>query len=100
MGFNEIQFDYVRFPDRTYSYEKSGEISMQNTYGEEKAQAIQKFLMYASDEIHSVGAYISADVFGESAHNYVTGYGQYWPAISNVVDVISAMPYPDHFWCP
>lgn len=97
MGFNEIQFDYVRFPDRTYSYEKSGEISMQNTYGEEKAQAIQKFLMYASDEIHSVGAYISADVFGESAHNYVTGYGQYWPAISNVVDVISAMPYPDHF---
>lgn len=97
MGFNEIQFDYVRFPDRTYSYEKNGEISMQNTYNEEKAQAIQKFLMYASDEIHEEGAYISADVFGESAHNYVTGYGQYWPAISNVVDVISAMPYPDHF---
>ena len=56
MGFNEIQFDYVRFPDRTYSYEKSGEISRQNTYGEEKAQAIQKCLMYASDEMHSVGA--------------------------------------------
>lgn len=97
MGFNEIQFDYVRFPDRTYSYEKNGEIDMLNTYNEEKAQAIQKFLMYASDEIHEEGAYISADVFGESAHNYVTGYGQYWPAISNVVDVISAMPYPDHF---
>ena len=97
MGFNEIQFDYVRFPDGTYSYEDQGLINMQNKYGEEKAQAIQKFLMYAADEIHEMGAYISADVFGESAHNYVTGYGQYWPAISNVVDVISAMPYPDHF---
>lgn len=97
MGFNEIQFDYVRFPDQIYSLEKNGKIDMRNEYSEEKAQAIQKFLMYASDEIHSVGAYVSADVFGESAHNYVTGYGQYWSAISNVVDVISAMPYPDHF---
>lgn len=97
MGFNEIQFDYVRFPDQTYSLEKNGKIDMRNEYDEEKAQAIQKFLMYATDEIHELGAYVSADVFGESAHNYVTGYGQYWPAISNVVDVISAMPYPDHF---
>ena len=36
-------------------------------------------------------------MFGESAFTYVTAYGQYWPAISNVVDVISGMPYPDHF---
>ena len=97
IGFNEIQFDYVRFPDGTYRYEDDGTMNLRNTYNEEKAQAIQKFLMYATDEIHAVGAYVSADVFGESAHNYVTGYGQYWPAISNVVDVISAMPYPDHF---
>ena len=97
MGFNEIQFDYVRFPDRTYKLEKDGSMDMRNTYDEEKAQAIQRFLMYACDEIHQLGAYVSADVFGESAHNYVTGYGQYWGAISNVVDVISAMPYPDHF---
>ena len=97
IGFNEIQFDYVRFPDGTYRYEDNGTMDLRNTYNEEKAQAIQKFLMYATDEIHAVGAYVSADVFGESAHNYVTGYGQYWPAISNVVDVISAMPYPDHF---
>lgn len=97
IGFNEIQFDYVRFPDGTYSSEEDGTMDLRNIYNEEKAQAIQKFLMYATDEIHSVGAYVSADVFGESAHNYVTGYGQYWPAISNVVDVISPMPYPDHF---
>lgn len=97
MGFDEIQFDYVRFPDRTQSYEKQGVMNFQNSYDEEKAQAIQGFLLYASDQIHQHGAYVSADVFGESAHNYVTAYGQYWPAISNVVDVISGMPYPDHF---
>ena len=97
MGFNEIQFDYVRFPDLTYSYEKNGTIDFHDTYGETKAQAIQRFLMYATDILHEHGAYVSADVYGESAYNYVTAYGQYWPAISNVVDVISGMPYPDHF---
>ena len=97
MGFNEIQFDYVRFPDLTYKYEKAGTIDFHNTYGETKAQAIQRFLMYAADILHEKGVYVSADVFGESAYDYVTAYGQYWPAISNVVDAISGMPYPDHF---
>lgn len=97
MGFNEIQFDYVRFPDRTLALENNGTINMNNVYGETKAQALQAFLMYAVDELHALNVYVSADVFGECAHNYVAGYGQYWPAISNIVDVISGMPYPDHF---
>lgn len=97
MGFNEIQFDYVRFPDRTGTLEKAGKVDFRNVYGETKAQAIQRFLMYAMDIIRENGAYVSADVFGESAYTYVTAYGQYWPAISNVVDVVSGMPYPDHF---
>lgn len=96
-GFNEIQFDYVRFPDGTYSYEKNGTINYQNVFGETKAQAIQRFLMYVCDELHDEGVYVSADVFGETSNDYVAAYGQYWPAISNVVDVISAMPYPDHY---
>ena len=97
MGFNEIQFDYVRFPDGTYYYEEDGNIDYCNEYDETKAQAIQRFLMFACDELHDVGVYVSADVFGETSGSYVTAYGQYWPAISNVVDVISGMPYPDHF---
>ena len=97
VGFNEIQFDYVRFPDRTTKLENSGTINLGNTYNEEKAGALQAFVMYACDEIHNVGAYVSIDVFGESANNYVTAYGQFWSAISNVSDVISGMPYPDHF---
>ena len=98
MGFNEIQFDYVRFPDRVGSLEDAGKISYNNTYKEDKAEAIQRFVMYACDEIHKYNAYVSIDVFGEAAHTYVTAYGQYWPAISNVADVISGMPYPDHFY--
>ena len=53
--------------------------------------------MYATYELHKLNVYVSADVFGESSWGYVTAYGQYWPAISNVVDAISAMPYVDHF---
>src|SRR5574344_495910 len=97
LGFNEIQFDYVRFPETAYSMSKDSSYDMKNTYNEEKAQAIQGFIFYATDELHKNNTYISVDVFGESANPYVTAYGQYFPAISNIVDVISAMPYPDHF---
>jgi len=95
--FNEIQFDYCRFPDRLGTYEKAGTIDYGNVYNEEKAEAIQKFLFYATDELHRLNVYVSADVFGESSWGYVTAYGQYWPSMSNVVDAISAMPYTDHF---
>jgi len=96
-GFNEIQFDYVRFPESAYEMSKSSKTDFKNKYNEEKAEAIQNFLIYAVDQIHKVGAYLSVDVFGECSGTYVTSYGQYWPAISNVVDVISSMPYTDHF---
>ena len=95
--FNEIQFDYCRFPDRLNSYEKAGTIDYGNKYNEEKAEVLQKFLYYATDELHRLKVYVSCDVFGESSWGYVTGYGQYWPAMSNIVDAISAMPYTDHF---
>ena len=95
-GFNEINFDYVRFPDRMTKVEQL--IDYHNRYGESKVQAIQRFVQYACDEIHAVGAYVSIDVFGEAANpGYTTAYGQYWPAISNVADVMCGMPYPDHF---
>lgn len=95
-GFNEINFDYVRFPDRMTSIEDK--INYHNRYSESKIQAIQRFVAYACDEIHEKGAYVSIDVFGECANpGYTTAYGQYWPALSNVADVMCGMPYPDHF---
>ena len=96
MGFNEIQFDYVRFPENAYNL-STGNADFKNKYDEEKAEAVQNFLFYAADQIHKEGVYLSVDVFGECSSEYVTAYGQYWPAISNVVDVISSMPYTDHF---
>ena len=97
IGFNEIQFDYVRFPEDAYNMSKSSGTDFRNSYNEEKAEAVQNFLIYATDEIHKKNAYLSVDVFGECSGTYVTSYGQYWPAISNIVDVISSMPYTDHF---
>jgi len=97
MKFNEIQFDYVRFPETAYRMSKSKNTDFKNTYDEEKAETIQNFLMYATDEIHKKKAYLSVDVFGEASNAYVTAYGQYLPAISNIVDVVSSMPYTDHF---
>lgn len=96
-GFNEIQFDYVRFPEDAYKMSQSKSTDFRNNYNEEKAETIQNFLIYATDEIHKKKAYLSVDVFGECSSTYVTSYGQYWPAISNIVDVISSMPYTDHF---
>ena len=95
-GFNEIQFDYVRFPENSYEMSKSGKAKFRNVYDEEKGQAIQNFCFYAADQIHEAGAYISVDVFGECVYGYMTAYGQYWPGISNIVDAVSAMPYTDH----
>lgn len=92
--FNEIQFDYVRFPE-TAPWLKNEELK--NKYNETKSQGIQNFLIYATDQLHELNVYVSADVFGEASYTYIPGYGQYWAAISNVVDAISSMPYTDHF---
>ena len=97
-GFNEIQFDYCRLP------EDVEDVDLRNTYNESRIEAVTNFLRYASEQLHNAGAYISADVFGEisgydasSFTAWPTSYGQFWPAISNAVDAISSMPYPDHF---
>lgn len=96
-GCNEIQFDYVRFPAESYIMSTDESTDFKNTYNEEKAEAIQNFVFYACDQIHKYGVYVSIDVFAECANKYISSYGQYYPAISNICDAISAMPYTDHF---
>ncbi|MDO4414410.1 MAG: putative glycoside hydrolase [Erysipelotrichaceae bacterium] len=95
IGFNEINFDYIRFPDMIDLVIDG--IDFRNDYGETMAQAINRFMLYARDELHERGVYMSADVFGETSNDYVCAYGQYWPMMSNIADVMCAMPYPDHF---
>lgn len=98
LGIDEIQFDYLRFPDGLSNDEDNGVIDLKNTYQESKPQAIQHFLYYAREELRSVACYISADVFG---WNMICGddqnIGQFVPALASVLDAISPMPYPDHF---
>ena len=96
-GFDEIQYDYIRCPSGLSESALSDRVDYKNRFSESKAQAIQRFLMYAADNLHEAGVWLSADVFGETANAYCAQYGQYWPAISNIVDVISGMPYPDHY---
>ena len=97
-GFNEIQFDYVRFDETSWFKCDAGDFDFgENPYNEDKCEAVQNFIFYAADMVHREGAYISIDCFGEPANGYVCSYGQHWAAMSNIVDAISAMPYTDHF---
>ena len=53
-GFNEIQFDYVRFPDGTYDYEEDGNIDYRNEYDETNLKATIYGVMNADGEYTSI----------------------------------------------
>ncbi len=93
LGFDEIQFDYVRFPTA-----KASEVS----YGENlpaKADAICSFLKLASQELHDLGVSVSADVFGIIAESKSDGenIGQDLERVGLDIDAISPMVYPSHY---
>lgn len=92
LGFNEIQFDYVRFTDW------KNNLDFKNKKNESRSLAIQLFLKYAYEELSKKEVYLSADIFGlvPSAADDLN-IGQYWEGISNVVDYISPMIYPSHY---
>jgi len=96
-GFNEIQFDYVRFP-ASGGGKLDSSLDYRNHLDESKPEAIQKFLKYAYEQISAKEVYVSADVFGwvASAQNDV-GIGQHWEALTNVVDIMCPMMYPSHY---
>lgn len=96
-GFNEIQFDYVRFPE-TDPKTKDPLLDMRNTLNETKPEAIQKFLKKAYAEISPLHVYVGADIFGLIPTSPTDErIGQYWEAISNVVDYVCPMMYPSHY---
>jgi hypothetical protein len=91
-GFDEIQFDYVRFPS-------DGDISIMRFPGahpQPKNATIPAFLRYARSRIHPLGARISADVFGLSA-SHDLGIGQHPKTIGAIVDALYPMTYPSHY---
>jgi hypothetical protein len=92
LGFDEIQFDYVRFPS-------DGDIS-QIRYPGPHAQpmgwTIPMFLKYARSRLKPLGVRMSVDVFGLSATRDL-GIGQFPRRIAPFVDAIYPMVYPSHY---
>lgn len=103
-GFQDIQFDYVRFPEGfenqadSLTYNKGEYKNSQMSSGDQRVDTITKFLEYANKELKPLGVNVSADVFGYSALvENAPGIGQSFPKISKNVDAISSMIYPSHW---
>jgi hypothetical protein len=91
-GFDEIQFDYVRFP----SDGDLSQIVYRHKRSEPKGTTIASFLRYASGQLHPLGVRVSADVFGLAA-THDLGIGQVPKRIAPYLDAIYPMVYPSHF---
>lgn len=97
MGFREIQFDYVRFPDNRKGARKNAVID--NPEGISQADAIEAFLKYAVKELKPLDVFVSADVFAFTATaKGDLGIGQDFRRIAGIVDYICPMVYPSHYY--
>ncbi|WP_312095487.1 putative glycoside hydrolase [Niallia sp.] len=104
MGFQEIQFDYVRFPEGfehkgdKLSYSKGDYEKLDISEGEKRVEAVTDFVQYAKEKLEPYDVKVSVDIFGYTATlNEAPGIGQNFSRISNHVDVISSMIYPSHW---
>jgi hypothetical protein len=93
-GVDEIQFDYVRYPDNqphTAIFDGGASPTV-------RVATIRDFLATAVAQLHPLGCAVAADIFG-----FITravddgGIGQQWEEMTAVVDVASPMLYPSHY---
>jgi hypothetical protein len=97
MGFPEIQFDYVRFPDAPQ--EDLDRAVFEGANGRSKQAAIRDLLQYARAELDELGVETTADVFGvTTSADRDVGIGQVWESFIDAVDVALPMVYPSHYW--
>jgi len=97
-GFDEIQYDYVRFPDRAATYNPITEFPGRNN--RKKDEGIEDFLAYAKKDLEAYNVHISADVFGIVTHSWddiPDDIGQTWRKVANQVEYICPMIYPSHY---
>ncbi|MBP8620090.1 MAG: hypothetical protein KBI39_01300 [Firmicutes bacterium] len=98
MGFDEVQLDYVRFPDSARGLEQTSVLMPGSEKFGSRGDAIAAFLEYMDDALEGKG-FLSADVFG-----FVTiaqddmGIGQKLEQLASLVDFISPMVYPSHYY--
>ncbi len=91
-GFDEIQFDYVRFPT-------DGDVAAivyPHKRAEPRSTTIDSFFKYAVGRLHPLRVRVSADVFGLSASRDL-GIGQTPHRIGKMLDAIYPMVYPSHY---
>ncbi len=95
MGFGEIQFDYIRFPEPFRSLPQQV-FPEQN--GRSKPQVLAEFLKTARARFAKLGVRTTADVFGlVTTVGGALEVGQQWEHISPYVDVVLPMVYPSHY---
>ena len=95
LGFDEIQFDYVRFPtDATTKYEDFGD-----TGGMSKVEILTAFSQYAYERISPTGVKLSADIFGTVINSQLDAslIGQDFVELSKIYDVVCPMIYASHY---
>ena len=103
-GFDEIQFDYVRFPENFNALASRVKLD-QGEYAEldmaeehKRSQVIADFVAYAKEKLADYSVRLSVDIFGYVALTVDDGnVGQNFLKISQHVDVISSMIYPSHW---
>jgi hypothetical protein len=94
-GVDEVQFDYVRFPDEK-------RLVSETTYplanGRLRAQVIRDQLTFLSNQLHKESIPVTIDVFGLTATDTTDmGIGQKWEKFVDIADVVLPMVYPSHF---
>ena len=92
-GFDEIQFDYIRFPTDGYNLRQAS--YRWKSEGMDKESALVSFLKYARENIK---APIGIDIYGANGwYRSGTRTGQDVEMMAEYVDVIGPMFYPSHF---
>jgi hypothetical protein len=95
MGFGEIQFDYIRFPEPYASLPKQ---VFPGSEGMSKPDVLAAFLKEANTRYDKVGVRTTADIFG--LVTTVPGpleVAQHWERVSPQLDVVLPMVYPSHY---
>jgi hypothetical protein len=97
MGFPEIQFDYVRFPDAPEA--DLNRAVFEGAEGRSKATIIRELLAYARESLAELGVETTVDVFGVTTSvDRDVGIGQVWETLIDAVDAALPMVYPSHYW--
>lgn len=100
LGFDEINYDYIRFPSLEFAAEDKDrlQLSKPNATDEEKYANIVEMLKQSQAAINGAGALLSVDVFGVAAWEPTGLIGQDIGRMAQYTDYVCPMVYPSHFW--